>query len=340
MDNEINILITAASRRVAMIRGFSRAISELRLSGSVQVTDTDKMSPGLRFCDKSHIVPLSGAKDYIPTILDICKKEKIRLLIPTIDEELTLFGGYKKDFEAIGAIALVSDRNVGEICNDKYLTERFFRENTFPFAQTFLPKQIDYGSIKYPLFIKPRFGRGSVGVYPVRNETELRFFVDYIKTPVIQRYLHGKEYTVDVLAGLDGRILAVTPRERIVIRSGVCDRGKTYRNEELISISKTICEKLGVIGPVNLQCKIDKGKITFFEINPRFSGAIQLTVAAGSDFFTMILQEALGMNPEPVIGQFKDGLIMMSYEESVFEENGSNGRSEAKLLNRHTVKKS
>lgn len=305
-----------------MIRGFARALGAMNMKGSIQATDTDKSSPSLRFCDKFHLVPLSGSKNYIPTILNICKKEKIDLVIPTIDEELTLFGKHKTDFKRAGAIALISEENVGAICNDKYLTARFFDENDFPFAQTQLPAHIDFDSIKYPLFIKPRTGRGGVDAFPVRDKAELKFFINYVSDSVIQTFLEGKEYTVDVLAGLDGRILSVVPRERIVIRSGVCDRGKTVKNIELIELCKTICEKLGVVGPVNLQCKIDDGKITFFEINPRFSGAIQLTVASGADFFQLIIKEVLGLTPEPVIGQFKDDLLMMSYEESIFEENG------------------
>lgn len=322
MRNNFNILITAASRRVAMIRGFARALAELGVEGRIHVCDTDSLSPGLRFCDKYHIVPMSDSPDYIPTILEICNRERINLLVPTIDEELPLFGRHKRDFEEIGVIALVSDEKAGTICNDKYLTARFFKENGFPFATTQLPHEIDFENVTYPLFIKPRRGRGSVGVFPIHNENELRFFINYVKKPVVQRFLSGKEYTVDVLAGLDGRILSIVPRERIVIRSGVCDRGRTWRDERLIELSRSICEKLGVVGPVNLQCKIQDGEITFFEINPRFSGAIQLTVAAGADFFSTIIREAMGERPAPAIGEFTDQLLMISYEESIFETNG------------------
>ncbi|MGK7345672.1 MAG: ATP-grasp domain-containing protein [Candidatus Nitrospinota bacterium M3_3B_026] len=322
MPDSFNILITAASRRVAMIRGFARALRGLGLRGQVQVCDTDELSPGLRFCDKSHIVPLSSSPDYIPAIMEICRREGIRLVVPTIDEELPILGRSKDGFEAIGVTVLVSDERTGIICNDKYLTARFFEENDFPFAETTLPGEVNFDSIEYPLFIKPRTGRGSIKAFPVRDERELRFFMDYVEDPVIQRYLEGVEYTIDALAGLDGRILSIVPRERIVIRSGVCDRGRTRRDPKLIALSRAILEKLGVVGPVNLQLKMRDGEAVFFEINPRFSGAIQLTVAAGADFFTTILREVLGEAPEPAIGDFKDGLLMMSYEESIFEENG------------------
>ncbi|MBI5814543.1 MAG: ATP-grasp domain-containing protein [Nitrospinae bacterium] len=322
MSGEFNILITAASRRVAMIRGFTQALEDLGVAGRVLVCDSDRLSPGLRFADKFHLVPLSSEPEYIPTLLEICRKENIKLVVPTIDEELPVFGKHKKDFAAIGVTALVSDERVGLICNDKYKTSLFFAENGFPFAKTMLPEQLDFKSVKYPLFIKPRSGRGSVDAYPVKNEEELKFFLNYVHNPVVQNFLTGKEYTIDVLAGLDGRIIHVVPRERIVIRSGVSDRARTRKDEKLMNLCAKICGTLGVVGPVNIQCKIDNGKTTFFEINPRFSGAIQLTTAAGADFFRLIVQDAMGLKPEPAIGDFKDNFLMISYEESIFESNG------------------
>jgi len=324
MTEPFNILITAASRRVALIRGFARAVADLGVTGSVIATDTDWMSPGLRFCDRHYIVPLSTSGDYISRTMEICAKEKIKLLIPTIDEELQIFGQHKKDFAKQGVTVLVSDETVGRVCRDKYLTAGFFNENGFPFATTWLPSEIESAKLSYPLFIKPRMGRGSVGAHPVQNETELEFFTGYVKDPVIQRFLFGGEYTIDVLAGLDGRILSVVPRERMVIRSGVCDRGKTRRDPKLIRLAADICTRLGLVGPANLQCKVDRGRATFFEINPRLSGAIQLTVAAGADFFSMIVLEALGKKPAAAIGDFEDDFLMLSYEESIFEP--MNGR--------------
>lgn len=323
MPEEFNILITAASRRIALIRGFKRALANFPTGGKVWVTDYDRMAPGLRFADGYHIAPLSSSENYIPTLLDICRKRRIKMIIPTIDEELPLFGRHKKDFMDIGVIPLVSDERVGLICNDKSRTAAFFAANGFPFAKTFLPDEVDPDSASYPLFIKPRRGRGSIEAHFVKDANELKFFSSYVTDPVVQEYLEGREYTIDVLAGLDGRILSVVPRERLVIRSGVSDRAKTHRSMKLIGLCKAICERLGVVGPVNMQCKVNNGKITFFEINPRFSGAIQLTIASGADFFTMIINEGMGLRPKPAIGDFRDNFLMLSYEESVFELNGA-----------------
>jgi carbamoyl-phosphate synthase large subunit len=318
-NRPFNILITAASRRVAMVRGFAHALEQVGVAGTVQVTDTDPYSTGLRFAHKGHMVPLSGSPAYLPSLLTICEKEDISLIVPTIDEELPSFGKWREEFVRRGVTPLVSESHVGAVCRDKYATYRWFADRGFPFAPSWLPSEIDFAAARYPLFIKPRQGRGSVGIHRVDNERALKFFLDYVENPIVQTYLTGDEYTVDALAGLDGRILSVVPRQRLIIRSGVCDRGVSRNNRAIIEISQAICEALNVVGPVNLQMMWLNGKATFFEINPRFSGAIQLTVAAGADFFRLIVEEALGRRPPSAIGDFADGVMMMSYEESIFE---------------------
>jgi carbamoyl-phosphate synthase large subunit len=316
----VNILITAASRRVALIRSFTNALEKMKIKGNVIASDVDHLSAGLAFCRKHVIVPLSTSPDYITEIKKVCVNEDISLIIPTIDEELPLFGKYKPEFEELGVRILVSDEETGNICNDKYLTYNFLKKHGFPIAETWLPAEIRNSNPVFPLFIKPRFGRGAIDAYPVRNRKELNFFLDYVENPVVQKFLTGDEYTIDVLADFEGNIISVVPRQRLVIRAGVSDRGRMRNIPELIEVSKKIAEALNLVGPANLQCKIDRGKITFFEINPRFSGAIQLTIRSGADFPRMIVQMLNG-GLTPRIGDFEADLTMVSYEESIYHSN-------------------
>ncbi len=302
---------------MALIQSFKKAIKSLGRDGKVIACDVDSLSAGLAFCDSYQLVPLSTSPEYIPSVIEVCKKEKISLLVPTIDEEVPLFAKHKDNFSKIGVTIPVVNEQVGEICNDKYKTYLYFKEKGLPMAKTYLPEDIKKTTPAFPLFIKPRIARGAVGAFPVRSMKELDFFLEYVKDPVVQRFLAGKEYTIDVLCGLDGRVLSVVPRERLVIRSGVSDRGKTYKNRKMIELAEKVAKEIGIIGPANLQCKEHNGKITFFEVNPRFSGAIQLTIKAGADFPLMILQMLNG-SAVPEIGRFEDNLTMVSYEESIY----------------------
>jgi carbamoyl-phosphate synthase large subunit len=315
---EINILITAASRRVPLIQAFVQAQKRLGLRGNVVTTDMSSLSPGLYFGSKHYIVPLTTDKQYIPIIKSICFKERIHLLIPTIDDELPLFGRYRDDFLAVGIRVAVSSAQTGFLCNDKYETSRFLKGRGIPFARTWLPEELDISKPAYPLFLKPQTGRGSVGAFPIKNEHELRFFLNYVPGAVVQEFLGGKEYTIDLLADFNGKVISVVPRERMVIRSGVTDRGQTFYHAEMIQLAIRTAEALDIRGPANIQVKLQDNRATIFEVNPRFSGGIPLTIAAGADFPGWLIEMCCGRRIRPCIGKFTDGLVMACYESAIF----------------------
>lgn len=315
---EINILITAASRRVQLIRAFLHALKRLGLKGNVITTDMSCLSPGLYFGTKHYIVPLTTDEQYIPIIKSICFKERIHLLIPTIDDELPLFGKYRDDFSAVGIRVAVSNAQTGLLCNDKYASARFLSDKGIASAKSWLPGSLHPSALRYPLFLKPRNGRGSVGAFTIRNERELRFFMNYVQNPVVQEYLEGKEYTIDLLADFEGNVISVVPRERMVVRAGVTDRGRTLNHGAMIDLAVRTAEALNIHGPANIQVKLHNDIPTIFEVNPRFSGGIPLTIAAGADFPAWLIEMAGGRNVEPCIGKFTDGLIMTCYESAVF----------------------
>src|SRR6266436_2453757 len=87
----INVLITAASRRVPLVRAFRNAVENFG-KGRVVTTDINPLSPALYFGHKHHIVPLTTDRHYIPIIESICDAEDVNLIIPTIDDELPIFG--------------------------------------------------------------------------------------------------------------------------------------------------------------------------------------------------------------------------------------------------------
>jgi carbamoyl-phosphate synthase large subunit len=318
---EINVLITAASRRVPLIQAFTQALKRLGFGGNVVTTDMNNLSPGLYFGSKHYIVPLTTDPQYIPIIKSICFRERIHLLVPTIDDELPLFGRHKKDFKATGIQVAVSSENTGLICNDKYKTAQFLLKKGIPFARTWLPEELDFAKLQYPLFIKPRTGRGSVDAFTVYNERELRFFLEYVPNPGVQEFLQGKEFTIDLLADFNGKVISVVPRERMVVRSGVTDRGQTLNHSGMIQLGIRTAEALDIRGPANIQVKLNDGTATLFEVNPRFSGGIPLTIAAGADFPAWLIEMCSGRKVRPCIGKFTDRLIMACYESAIFLPN-------------------
>jgi carbamoyl-phosphate synthase large subunit len=140
---------------------------------------------------------------------------------------------------------------------------------------------------------------------------------------VIQEYLDSPEYTIDVLCDMRGRPVQIVPRERVVIRAGVIDRGRTVKWPALIELAQQTCNAMRFMGALNIQCRLREGWPAIFEINPRFSGGIPLTIAAGADFPKLLIKMALGVDVQPAIGDFKEGTWMTSYETSFFLDESS-----------------
>jgi carbamoyl-phosphate synthase large subunit len=195
----LNILVTAASRRVGLVRAFRNALDAMRVRGSIIGTDISPLSPAIHFCDRAYRVPLSSDPGYLDAIAGLCDGENVGLVVPTIDEELPLFGGAVARFAAHGVRVAVSPEETSRICNDKFDTCVRLRQGGVESAASYLPGTVP-PSATLPMFVKPRGGRGSIGAFVARTPDELAFFTRYVDDPVIQDYLVGPEFTIDLSA--------------------------------------------------------------------------------------------------------------------------------------------
>jgi carbamoyl-phosphate synthase large subunit len=313
-----NVLITAASRRVPLVRAFRHA---LRLSGggTVIVTDVNPLSPAVYAADRAFRVAMADDPRYLDDIMAIAQAAGVGLIVPTIDDELSVFARGAHRFAAEGIRVAVSPEETTTLCHDKYETCRTLTARGIAAAQSFLPADLPERPA-FPLFVKPRCGRGGVGAFPIRDARQLAFFLDYVDDTVVQEYLDGPEFTIDMMCDFAGRPLSIVPRERVVIRAGVIDRGRTVKDPALIGLGLACADALTFFGAVNIQCRVVGGRPVVFEINPRFSGGIPLTIEAGADFPLMLVQLAAGRTVAPAIGRYRDDVWMTSYETSIFLE--------------------
>ena len=321
----LNVLVTAGSRHVPLVQAFQRAVRTSG-GGSVIVTDINPLSPTVYVADRSYPAPLPTEATYLDVITAICRTESIGLIVPTIDDELTTFAQNTARFADLGIRVAISPPATSSVCTDKHATCRLLAEWGIAAAETHLPAELP-ADPDFPLFIKPRFGRGGVGAFPVRSSQELEFFLSYVPDPIIQTYLDGPEFTIDLLCDFNGEPLSVVPRERVAIRAGVIDRGRTVRNQKLIDLALACARAMRFAGAVNIQCRLVADRPIVFEINPRFSGGIPLTIAAGADFPRLLVDLARGRRVAAAIDRFQENLWMSCYESSVFIAGSSVGFS-------------
>jgi carbamoyl-phosphate synthase large subunit len=154
-------------------------------------------------------------------------------------------------------------------------------------------------------------GRGSANVFKVENQEGLQEALAVVKDPIIQEYVQGDEYSIDVLSDRLGNAVSVVPRKRLATESGISVKGVTVKDGELIDYAKNISKELKLFGPSCIQC-IKGRAVNFIEINLRFGGGSILSMHADEN----VLQNLVRIiNDEKTIpaGGFKEGLIMLRH---------------------------
>lgn len=305
----MNLLLTAIGKRIQLIKYLK---NDFKVIG----VDCSNLTPASYFVDKFYRVQKYYEEKYVDTLLDICKKEKIDILVPLFENEFSILDENRDEFREIGTYLMLSDKRVLDICKDKWTTYQFFIENNISTPKSYLNTHdcID----KFPLFIKPRQGMGSKHSYKINNIKELDFYFELIDNPIIQEYMEGTEFTIDCICDLEGNVISAVPRERIEVRSGEVSKSKTALDFDIINAVIDLCTKLKAIGPITIQCmKQNDGSIKFIEINPRFGGGVPLSFEAGVDYGQILKDIARGNDVKSIIGQFKE-ITMLRYDEAVF----------------------
>ena len=225
-----NILITSAGKRVALTKYFKETLSRFYPEAKVFTTDMNpEMAPAGYVSDGCFRVPRVTDEAYPAILLDICEKNDVGMVVATIDTELLLLADLKADFLAKGIHVMVSDRKFVEICRDKRNTGDFFESHGVR-----VPKAVDKNNPTFPLFAKPYDGSLSTNLHYIKSSDDLTseilndpklLFMEYIDKKVY------KEYTVDMYYGQDHQVKCIVPRERIEIRAGEINKGRTAKNE-------------------------------------------------------------------------------------------------------------
>lgn len=314
---EYNILILSAGRRVELVQSFQKAAKRLNIKSNVVAGDCSETAPAIYFADKKAILPRINEPNYIDEIINVCKKENINLVIPTIDTDLLLLSEARERVEAESkARVLVSSPELVSICRDKINTQKFLESNGFKIPKMYSEKELNSNDLQFPLFIKPKSGSSSINTFKVNNIEELTTYKALIKDPIVQDFMEGREFTVDVFLDFDGNLITVVPRLRMATRSGEISKGKIIKDKEIIDDIKGLVKALKPIGHITVQLmKTNKG-IEYIEINPRFGGGAPMSIQSGADscenLYRLLMGEKLEYNEN-----YRDNIMFFRFDNSI-----------------------
>ncbi len=321
----MNILLLSAGRRNLIVRYFKENLSPI--GGKIFAADSSPMAAALYEADKGFIVPPFGDNHYIDTIISICKDNNIKAVLSLVDPELSLLAEKSDNFKARGIFPIISEKDLVETCFDKYLLHTFLLNNGFESIPSFVSlaeveEKLATGELQFPLFLKPRKGSASIGLNKVDTIGQLR--ISFTKEPgmMIQKFMTVREWGVDIYIDFHNKkVIHIFPKKKLLMRSGETDKAIGIKEQRLMSLCKEVVQKLGLVGPIDIDCfETDEGFVVS-EINPRFGGGYPLAYKSGANFMELLMNNINGIANEPKIGNFKEGLHMFKFVEAVFADN-------------------
>jgi len=272
--------------------------------------------------DELYLLPYvaEGENALLERLLYINKKNRIDVVIPTLDSELLNFIRISKDLMDRGISTLLPDENQF-LMRAKGKLYTFALKEGFPVPETEVvttPSKIPeiVKKIGFPLVVKGTFYEAYISysleeVYVNYNRIKTKWGLPVI----IQEYLTGEEYDVAAVGDRDGKLVgAVAMRKLRLTEKGKAWAGVTVYNPELLDFTKKVVESLNWKGPLEIEFLKDtsRNRVYLFEINPRFPAWIYLSAEAGANLPLLVSKIAVGEKPKPIF-DYKPGLIFVRH---------------------------
>lgn len=297
---EVRILVTGVGSiaSVSVCRCF-KSVKERNIY--VVGTDIKKCVPNKNI-DKYYQNKRYDDSDLINHLLDICKKEKINLIMPLVDGELYHIAKHREDFLKIGTIVCLNDAETIKLIQNKYELYKYLDYNNVAVPKTIIFNNIDEfingcKELGYPendVCYKPITSSGSRGFRIISDNIDAENYLfkdrpalntltyDYAvglmkkvnKFPqmMLMEFLSGQLINVEVFAikGEVKKLIMYTfPRD-----DGNFLGGDVIFDDEVSKYCVKIISLLKLDGYFGIQLAYSKDNIVkLLEINPRIHGS-------------------------------------------------------------------
>lgn len=313
-----NILILSCGTRNKIVQYFK---NELRNEGKVFATDSSELAPALYEADKYFIVPRIDEPDYLERILEICEEHNITGVLSLIDPELSILAKNKQKFLDINVTPIISDYDVIEKSFNKYNFNKFLKKNNFNSMKCYIDIERFYndyevGIIDFPVFVKPVNGSASININKVNSKDELELLFSRHDDLMIQEYMDGIEYGVDVYIDLiSNEPVSIFIKEKLKMRAGETDKSVSVKNDKLLSIIKDFIKTSRYKGIIDIDVFKVSGGYYISEVNPRFGGGYPHAYEAEVNVPKQIVRNLRGNQNNPNLDNYQEHIYMLKYNE-------------------------
>lgn len=314
----MNILILSVGTRNKIVQYFKTAVGN---NGKIIATDMSPLAPALYEADSYYIVPNISDANYLDTILDICKKERISGVLSLIDPELSLLAAYLERFKSVGTTVIGSSYELCECALNKMKMYYWLKEHGYNCAKSYDRKNdfyndLDNGLKTFPVFVKPIRGSASIAVSKVNDRETLEVLFKNIDGLMIQEFLNGLEIGADVYIDIiSGEVVSIFTKKKIKMRAGETDKAVSFKDDKLFGLIESFVKEAGFRGQIDIDIFDIDGEYFISEVNPRFGGGYPHAYECGCDHMKLIMNNLDGIVNERQIGRYEEGIYMMKYNE-------------------------
>jgi carbamoylphosphate synthase large subunit len=312
------VLVTGAGgpAGVAVVRRL------VALGHRVVAGDADSTAAGGALADVAVTLPRGDHPRFAEALVGVCTAFGVDALVSTVAEELPHLAAGAGRLAAAGVATWLPDTAAVAVCCDKAAFARAMAAAGVPHPATAACADAVAG-VPGPWVVKPLAGRGSRGVRLLDDRTLVVEALRAHDGLIAQTRLTGREFTADALVDRDGAVRVVVPRWREETKAGISVKGRTFTSDPVTRVVAAALAAVQLTGPANVQGFVaDDGTATVVEINPRFSGGLPLTLAAGADVVSAYLAGVRG-EPLPELS-FRPGVTMSRYfAETYSSDDGS-----------------
>ena len=247
-----------------------------------------------RFAAARETYPPPEHEDAFMSFLErAVRRHAIDVVLPLGQAAVETVARNRSALDPHAAVAL-ADWSAIELAGDKRRAIEFAHEIGVPAPRAFDdPSQVD----RSPVVVKDVHGSG--GVRYASDPDELARAFDAGAT--IQEYVRGDGFGFFGLfaAGVEQAVFMHRRVREFPVTGGASTAAESFRDPVLEQHGLRLLRGLGWHGPAMAEFKRDArdGEYKLIEINPKFWGSLDLSVAAGVDFPFLTAQVALG---EPV----------------------------------------
>lgn len=315
---DFNVLLTCCANHVKE-RIDSLKNNEDKVSVGVYAVNCNPDNlPACDMVDGSFVVPPITAPEYIDTILNVCQRNSIDIIIPTATVELGLMARHKGFFEKHGIKVSVASPEAIAVANNKIELQKRYA-SLMP-MQTIAEDEADVYEFERQIPLGSRMccklsdhaGGNGFAIVDDEKAKDITLFnkfgenryismddLYYIanrgtEKVILQEYVDGVDYSVSLLAA-NGDVTHIVGYVGHQMSYGAIVSGEIRFNEKAYAIATQITKELGIDGNACFDFRIkENGEVVLLEVNPRVNASLPFVWRAGVNMLYLRCKNLLG----------------------------------------------